>query len=154
MKFEITIGNHAAHAGKGRPTVRGLDRIEDAVAAAHGLAQVQPDDGFVTVWLAKKKSHHREILVQCKRAYNETLARSIESARRNLAILQEQRKQSDERFAWMNRYPNRAFDVLLKDNDARAAWMRNDFAPVAIYFEAHGVQALKSESSVTLAPPL
>lgn len=150
QKFEITIG-YTGDTKRRWTTLRGMDRIEDAVAAATGLAQVQPENGFVTVWVAKQKHHGREILVQTRRHYKDPLPVLLDSAQRGLAIILDKRKQSDARHAWLNRYPNRAFDVLLLDKDALAAWGKNDFPTVARYFEAQGVNLIKHESSVTLA---
>ena len=141
MKFELTIGTQKAEGKRHRKHVliRGFDRLEDACAAGQGLAQVQPPECFVAIWTAKHRHHSREILTTTKAAYRETLPQLTESSRRALDIIVTKRKQSDERHAFLNRYPNRAFDVLLTNNTAREAWARNQFAAVAEFFASQGL---------------
>lgn len=123
QKFEITISDHA----KRRIKIRGFDRIEDACAAALGLARVQPAEHYVSVWCAKRRHHANESLVTTRSTYRDELPAVIESARRALAIVEDKRRKSDERHAWLNQYPHKAFDCLLANDPAREAWAKNDF---------------------------
>jgi len=148
MKFELCCGSLTEKTKK-FPTIRGFDRLEDACGAAYGLAQVQPVGGYVSVWVAKHKHHGREIIASVNPRWNDSPAKITADARRNLELITAKQRRQDERFEWLNRYPSRAFDVMLNHEPTRQAFYDHNFPAVAAYLESQGLTPKDASGDVT-----
>lgn len=144
MKFEILIITGPDEKRK-YTKFRGFSRLEDVCAAACGLLSVyRGEKDYVSVYLAGGRHRSSDHLASLCARWNDSPAKVLENARRQLAIKLQEIKAAKARMAWLKSkdaadktFSVRMFALVPAENSpertyvhqaAITAFFKNDFA--------------------------
>lgn len=144
MKFQIFIITGPDEKRK-HQKIRGFTRLEDVCAAAIGLLAVyRGEKDYVSVYLSGGRGRSSDHLASLSARWNDSLAKVLENARRQLAIKVTEIKANKARMAWLKSkdaadktFSARFFATVPVENSrehqyvnqaAITAFSKNDFA--------------------------
>jgi hypothetical protein len=133
MKHKFTVRISSDESDRRGVNLTGFDRLKDAVAAALAVASARGDGWRVSVWLDKRGPHNQSLLTVTRAKFQDTVAKLMADAETGLRAELEERAARDARIQYHRSMDARGIDLhgfLMRDDVARMAFFRNDFAAV------------------------
>jgi hypothetical protein len=139
MRFEVSISK----PDKEHTRLRGFRRLEDAVAAALGIAAQCDEQAHVGIWWPKRAGRGEcgELLDVVTRSYNDNFPTLLARCQKALAGFQKKRKEADARRVFIREVGFDAMDRVRTDKAVFAAFLANNFAPVREFLKPKEAQA-------------